>query len=70
MNEVCILVLWRLGLVVARWSQSTRLRYARPVSTGMDDHVLGQVMSQLLSRQLSLLPSVGQKIVRWHSAVG
>ena len=57
---------WRLGLVVARWSRSTKLLYTSgPLITGMGDHLRAGKPPRLVTShwgQLSLLPSAGRKM--------
>ena len=64
---------WRLGLVVARWSRSTKLLYAGTVNTGMGDRVCGRVNhlgcnQPLRPTQPSTL-SMGRKMSTGQSAV-
>jgi len=64
---------WRLGLLVASWSRSTKLLYTPgPVSTEMGDRLWAGKPPWFVtnhSGQLSLLPSPGRKISTGQSAV-
>jgi len=63
---------WRLGLVVARWSRSTKLLYAGPGEYWVGDRLRASKPPRFVtnhSGQLSLLPSAGRKMSTVQSAV-